>query len=43
MIKISRKVYKSNIYNGFSSHIFFFIQGRTFSDKIFPSFSTVLV
>ena len=35
MIKISRKVDKSNIYNGFSSNISFFIPGRTLSDKNF--------
>ena len=32
MIKISGKVDKSNIYNGFSSNILFFIQGKTSSD-----------
>ena len=30
MIKISRKVVKSNIYNGFSCNISLFIQGSTF-------------
>ena len=29
MIKISGKVDKSNTYNGFTSHVSFFIQGRT--------------
>ena len=33
MIKISRKVDKPSIYNGFSSNITFFIQRRTFSTK----------
>ena len=33
MIKISVKVDKSITYNGFSSNILFFIQGRTFSDS----------
>ena len=32
MIEISRKVDKPNTYNGFSSNISFFIQGRTSSD-----------
>ena len=31
MIKINGKVDKSNSYNGFSSNISFFIQGRTSS------------
>ena len=29
MIKISGKVDKSNTYNGFSSNVLFFIQGKT--------------
>ena len=29
MIKANRKMDKSNTYNGFSSNILFFIQGRT--------------
>ena len=33
MIKISRKVDKSNTYNGFSGNISYFIQGRTSSDS----------
>ena len=33
MIKISRKVNKSNTYNGFKSNTSFFIQGRTSSDE----------
>ena len=32
MGEISGKEDKSNTYNGFSSNIFFFIQGRTSSD-----------
>ena len=32
MMKINGKVDKSNTYNGFSSNISFFIQGRTSSD-----------
>ena len=39
MIKVSGKVEKPNTYNGFSSDISFFIQGRTFSDYLL-SFST---
>ena len=31
--KVNRKVVKSNIYNGFSCNISFFIQGRTFSSR----------
>ena len=32
-IKISEKVHKSNTYNGFTSNVSFFIQGRTSSDS----------
>ena len=32
MIKISRKIDKSNSYNGFSSNVSFFIQGTISSD-----------
>ena len=34
MIKISGEVDKPNTYNGFSSDISFFIQGRTSSEEI---------